>query len=110
MGPPYSLAKGYSGPADSARVVNPQATKKSGARRSMCRALAGSPVIFRSRRRQPAARSTGTRRRHAARQVHRVTPNAYDAVLQQPDAALLLSDGIAEGMMQVVAQHVPPAA
>eukprot|EP00964_Phaeocystis_antarctica_P012507 scaffold6893_cov104-Phaeocystis_antarctica.AAC.3 len=35
---------------------------------------------------------------------------AYDAVLQQPDAALLLGDGIAEGMMQVVAQHVPPAA
>jgi len=33
-----------------------------------------------------------------------------EAVLQQPDAALLFRDGIAQGMMQVVAQHVPPAA
>ena len=31
-------------------------------------------------------------------------------MLQQPGAALLLGDGIAQGMMQVVAQHVLPAA
>ena len=42
------------------------------ARRSSCRALAGSPMTFRPRRRRSAACSTGTRRRHAARQAHHV--------------------------------------
>ena len=40
------------------------------------------------------------------------TPRMMYVVLcmQQPGAALLLGDGIAAGMMQVVAQHVPLAA
>eukprot|EP00964_Phaeocystis_antarctica_P036782 scaffold20990_cov73-Phaeocystis_antarctica.AAC.1 len=47
---------------------------------------------------------------HWHAQAARSTASTARQVLQQPDAALLFGDGIAEGMMQVVAQHVPSAA
>ena len=58
---------------------------------------------FRSRGhgRPSAALSTGTRRRHAAHSNY----TAYDSALQQPAAALLLSDRSGQGMVQVKPQR-----